>query len=73
MTSNRSGHIRLNSHPGGGTASRFPIHWGAPSARERGPVQKATPVKAGSGSVGPKGGEASGNAFADALKGKFGR
>ena len=38
MTSNRSGHIRLNSHPGGGTATRFPIHWGAKTARERGPV-----------------------------------
>ncbi len=36
--SNRPSHIRLNSHPGGGTASRFPIHWGAPTARERGPV-----------------------------------
>lgn len=39
--------------------------------RERGPVQKAAVVKPGS--VGPKGGEAGGNAFADALKGKFGR
>jgi len=36
--SNRPSHIRLNSHPGAGTASRFPIHWGAPTARERGPV-----------------------------------
>ena len=32
MTSNRSGHIRLNTHPGGGAASRFPIHWGAATA-----------------------------------------
>src|SRR3984893_2107037 len=38
MTTNRSGHIRLTSHPGAGTASRFPIRWGAPTARERGPV-----------------------------------
>lgn len=38
MPSNRSGHIRLNSHPGGGAATRFPIRWGAPTARERGPV-----------------------------------
>jgi len=38
MNSNRSGHIRLTSHPGAGAASRFPITWGAPSARERGPV-----------------------------------
>ncbi|MBC2836918.1 Tex family protein [Paragemmobacter straminiformis] len=43
------------------------------AVRERGPVQKAQPVKAGSGSVGPKGGAAGGNAFADALKGKFGK
>ena len=43
------------------------------AARERGPVQKAQPVKAGAGSVGPKGGAGAGggNAFADALKGKF--
>ena len=38
MTTNRSGHIRLNSHPGAGTESRFPIAWGAATARERGPV-----------------------------------
>lgn len=38
MTTNRSGHIRLTSHPGGGAASRFPIRWGASDARERGPV-----------------------------------
>ncbi len=36
--SNRPSHIRLNSHPGGGTVSRFPIEWGAPTAKERGPV-----------------------------------
>ena len=38
MSSNRSGHIRLNSHPGGSTASRFPVQWGAPTAAERGPI-----------------------------------
>lgn len=38
MTANRSGHIRLTSHPGAGAPSRFPIRWGAPTARERGPV-----------------------------------
>ncbi len=38
MNANRSGHVRLNSHPGAGAASRFPIDWGAPTARERGPV-----------------------------------
>ncbi len=38
MSSNRTGHIRLNSHPGAGTESRFPLDWGAATARERGPV-----------------------------------
>ncbi|HEX3699222.1 MAG TPA: GTP cyclohydrolase II [Phenylobacterium sp.] len=38
MPGNRTSHIRLTSHPGAGTPSRFPIHWGAPTARERGPV-----------------------------------
>jgi GTP cyclohydrolase II len=38
MSGNRTSHIRLTSHPGTGTASRFPIHWDAPTARERGPV-----------------------------------
>ena len=38
MSSNRTGHIRLNSHPGAGTESRFPLQWGAATARERGPV-----------------------------------
>jgi hypothetical protein len=31
-------HIRLTSHPEPGGKSRFPIHWGAASARARGPV-----------------------------------
>jgi GTP cyclohydrolase II len=34
---NRTDHIRLTSHPSGGKP-RFPIQWGAPTARERGPV-----------------------------------
>lgn len=36
--SNRSDHIRLTSHPAPGVKPRFPITWGAPSARERGPI-----------------------------------
>ena len=36
--SNRIDHIRLTSHPAPGAKLRFPIHWGAPTARERGPV-----------------------------------
>ena len=35
---NRTGHIRLTSHPGREGAARFPIRWGAATARERGPV-----------------------------------
>ncbi|WP_395646468.1 GTP cyclohydrolase II [Terricaulis sp.] len=38
MSENRIGHIRLTSHPGTGAQTRFPIRWGAPTARERGPV-----------------------------------
>jgi GTP cyclohydrolase II len=36
--SNRDNHIRLTSHPDPNAKLRFPIHWGAPSARERGPI-----------------------------------
>jgi GTP cyclohydrolase II len=35
--SNRTDHIRLTSHPPG-TKPRFPIRWGAATARERGPI-----------------------------------
>ena len=38
MNSNRSDHIRLTSHPDPGAKVRFPIHWAAPTARERGPI-----------------------------------
>ena len=38
MSTNRDGHIRLTSHPGHRTPGRFPLSWGAASARERGPV-----------------------------------
>ena len=38
MNSNRQDHIRLTSHPEPGAKARFPIQWGAPTARERGPV-----------------------------------
>ena len=36
--SNRNDHIRITSHPEPGGKPRFPIHWGAASARERGPI-----------------------------------
>jgi GTP cyclohydrolase II len=36
--SNRTDHIRLTSHPIPGGKARFPITWGAATARDRGPV-----------------------------------
>ncbi len=36
--SNRTDHIRLTSHPEPGGKHAFPIHWGAPDARSRGPI-----------------------------------
>src|SRR6476646_10286637 len=36
--SNRTDHIRLTSHPEPGGKHAFPMHWGAASARERGPI-----------------------------------
>src|SRR5262245_62088791 len=35
---NRTDHIRLTSHPAPGAKPRFPIAWGAESARQRGPI-----------------------------------
>src|ERR1041385_9535053 len=35
---NRPDHIRLPSHPDPEAKARFPLHWDAPTARERGPV-----------------------------------
>jgi GTP cyclohydrolase II len=37
-SSNRQDHIRLTSHPDRQAKVRFPIQWGAATARERGPV-----------------------------------
>jgi GTP cyclohydrolase II len=36
--SNRTDHIRLTSHPDPHVKRRFPVQWGAASARERGPI-----------------------------------
>jgi GTP cyclohydrolase II len=36
--SNRTDHIRLTSHPEPGAKLPFPIHWGAATARARGPI-----------------------------------
>src|SRR5262245_9696634 len=35
---NRTDHIRLTSHPAPGAKPRFPVTWGAGTARERGPI-----------------------------------
>ncbi|HRP10615.1 MAG TPA: GTP cyclohydrolase II [Terricaulis sp.] len=55
MSENRIGHIRLTSHPGAGAASRFPIRWGAQSARERGPII-ASPTSSDRNCIGAHGG-----------------
>src|SRR5262245_5312064 len=36
--SNRTEHIRLTSHPDPGGKARFPLKWGAATARDRGPI-----------------------------------
>jgi GTP cyclohydrolase II len=56
MKSNRGGHIRLTSHPGRGTPSRFPLQWGAPDARGRGPVIGTVNAGADRNAVGAHGG-----------------
>jgi GTP cyclohydrolase II len=56
MPGNRTSHIRLTSHPGGGAASRFPIRWGAPTARERGPVIATPNSGADRNAIGAHGG-----------------
>ena len=56
MSSNRPSHIRLNSHPGEGTASRFPIVWGAPTARERGPIVGSATSGSDRNAIGAHGG-----------------
>src|ERR1043166_137297 len=56
MNINRSGHIRLSSHPGAGTPSRFPVRWGAASARERGPVIGTVTAGSDRNAIGAHGG-----------------
>ncbi|MBI1200461.1 MAG: GTP cyclohydrolase II [Phenylobacterium sp.] len=56
MSGNRTSHIRLTSHPGAGAASRFPIQWDAPSARERGPVIATTNSGPDRNAIGAHGG-----------------
>jgi GTP cyclohydrolase II len=56
MSVNRKGHIRLTSHPGAGTPGRFPIRWGAPTARERGPVVGTVTAASDRNAIGAHGG-----------------
>ena len=50
-------HIRLTSHSsGGGKPPRFPIHWGAPTGRERGPVFGSVAAGADRNVIGAHGG-----------------
>src|SRR6267154_2310404 len=56
MSTNRTSHIRLTSHPGAGTVSRFPIHWDAKTARERGPVIATVNAGSDRNAIGAHGG-----------------
>lgn len=56
MSGNRTSHIRLTSHPGAGTPSRFPLHWDAKTARERGPVVATANAGSDRNAIGAHGG-----------------
>jgi GTP cyclohydrolase II len=56
MSEHTPRHIRLTSHPGGGKPTRFPITWGAPTARERGPVIASPSAGADRNAIGAHGG-----------------
>src|SRR4051794_12349649 len=56
MSTNRRNHIRLTSHPGQGAATAPPIHWGAASARERGPIVGTVSTPAQRNAIGAHGG-----------------
>jgi len=56
MSKSAGGHIRLTSHSSGGKPSRFPIKWGAPTARERGPVLASFAAGADRNVIGAHGG-----------------
>ncbi len=56
MTSNRSDHIRLTSHPVSGAPTRFPLHWGAGSVRARGPVVGTFSARGDRNAIGSHGG-----------------
>src|SRR5262249_30125165 len=54
--SNRTNHIRLTSHPHPHVKQRFPIRWGAATARERGPVIGTVSRPQERNAIGPHGG-----------------
>jgi GTP cyclohydrolase II len=56
MSGNRTSHIRLTSHPGGGATNRFPIAWDAKTARERGPVVATANAGSDRNAIGAHGG-----------------
>ena len=56
MSVNRQGHIRLTSHPGSGAPGRFPLTWGAATARERGPVVATVNAGSDRNAIGAHGG-----------------
>ena len=56
MRQNPPGHIRLTSHSPGGKPHRFPIHWGADTARARGPVIGSVTARALRNVIGAHGG-----------------
>jgi GTP cyclohydrolase II len=56
MSQNPPGHIRLTSHSAGGKPHQFPIHWGAASARARGPVIGSVSTRAQRNVIGAHGG-----------------
>ncbi len=56
MSSNRSTHIRLTSHPGAQAPVRFPVQWGDADPRRRGPIIGTTVQPADRNVIGTHGG-----------------
>ena len=55
-TVNRKTHIRLTTHPGSGKKLRFPLHWGADTPQERGPIVGTVTEAADRNAIGTHGG-----------------
>ncbi len=55
-TVNRKTHIRLTTHPGSGKKVRFPLHWGADTPQERGPIVGTVTEAADRNAIGTHGG-----------------